>query len=534
MSFVFKMPDLGEGIVEGEIVQWFVKEGDTIEADAPLLEVQNDKMVQEVPSPVSGKVTKIVIEAGNVAHVGDVLVEFDGDGTAAQADAPAAPAPQVAPAAPAGASNAFVFKMPDLGEGIVEGEIVQWFVSVGDTVEADAPLLEVQNDKMVQEVPSPVSGKVTSILIEAGNVANVGDVLVEFDGDGSASSETAPVSAAGPATPASPAAATPQGEVSGVVYADNTVAGRLLALPSVRQYARDNNVDLTQVIATGRHGHVTKNDVDAFLSGATAPQEAPAAQAETSAQPEAKAAAPAPKPVVVKGETTREKMTMTRKAISKAMVNSKHTAPHATLFDEVDVSSLMAHRKKFKDIALEQDVRLTFLAYVVKAVVGVVKKYPLLNASVDDATDEIIHKHFYNIGIAVDTDAGLYVPNIKDADTKSIFAIAKEITELAGAANEGKLKGPDMRDGTITISNIGSARGLWFTPIINHPEVGIFGMGRIDKKPIVLQDGSIGVGSMMALSLSFDHRIIDGMTAQLAMNELKRLLSDPELLLMEV
>src|SRR5690554_5411022 len=190
MSFVFKMPDLGEGIVEGEIVQWFVKEGDTIEADAPLLEVQNDKMVQEVPSPVSGKVTKIVIEAGNVAHVGDVLVEFDGDGTAAQADAPAAPAPQVAPAAPAGASNAFVFKMPDLGEGIVEGEIVQWFVSVGDTVEADAPLLEVQNDKMVQEVPSPVSGKVTSILIEAGNVANVGDVLVEFDGDGSASSET--------------------------------------------------------------------------------------------------------------------------------------------------------------------------------------------------------------------------------------------------------------------------------------------------------------------------------------------------------
>lgn len=526
MSFVFKMPDLGEGIIEGEIVQWFVKVGDKIEADAPLLEVQNDKMVNEVPSPVSGTVTAILVAEGEVANVGDILVEFDGDGTAATAEAPApTAAPAAAPVASAPAGNAFVFNMPDLGEGIIEGEIVQWFVKVGDTVSADAPLLEIQNDKMVNEVPSPKSGTITKIYVGEGEVANVGDALVEFDGSGAA-----PVATAAPSTPASPVAAAPV-ETAGVVYADNTVAGRLLAMPSVRQFARDNNVDLTQVSATGRHGHVTLNDVNTFLSGGGVVEAA--APVETVVETATPAKVEAPKPVVVKGETTREKMTMTRKAIAKAMVNSKSKAPHVTLFDEVDVTDLMSHRKKFKDIAAEQDIKLTFLAYVVKAVAVVQRKFPLLNASIDDATDEIIHKHFINVGIAVDTDAGLYVPNIKNTDQKSIFQIAKEISELATLANEGNLKGPDMREGTVSVSNIGSARGLWFTPIINYPEVGIFGIGRIDTKPVVLKDGSIGVGNMMALSLSFDHRIIDGMTAQLAVNELKRLLNNPELLLME-
>ncbi len=215
------------------------------------------------------------------------------------------------------------------------------------------------------------------------------------------------------------------------------------------------------------------------------------------------------------------------------MVNSKTKAPHVTLFDEVNAEQLMAHRARFKTIAAEKDIKLTYLAYIVKALVSLVKKYPVLNASVDDASEEIVYKHFYNIGIAVDTEAGLYVPNIKNADTKSVFTIAQEIATLAQAANNGTLKGAEMRDGTITISNIGSASGLWFTPVINYPEVAIVGIGRIDKKPVVLEDGNLGVAHMMALSLSFDHRIVDGMTAQLAMNELKRLLHDPELLLME-
>ncbi|MDE8159468.1 2-oxo acid dehydrogenase subunit E2 [Erysipelothrix rhusiopathiae] len=525
MSFIFKMPDVGEGIAEGEIVSWFVKEGDTIKEDEPLLEVQNDKLVQEIPSPVAGTITKIMVVPGTVATVGDDLVEIVAEGAVASAPAKE----ETAAPAPAAAAGSFVFNMPDVGEGIAEGEIVQWFVKVGDDIKEDAPLLEVQNDKLVQEIPSPVSGKVMNIMIEAGTVATVGQPLVEFAAEGHAP-------AAAPAQAAPVAAASQQASGNGETFAQNKIAGRVLAMPSVRQFARENNIDLTLVTATGKHGHIRKSDVEAFIAGgATAPVvEAPVVEATTSveAAPVAKPAAK-PAPVVVTGSTTREKMTPTRKAISKAMVTSKATAPHVTLFDEVDVTELVNHRKKFKEIAAAQDVKLTFLPYIVKALTAVVRKYPILNSSVDDSTQEIVYKNFINIGFAADTPHGLYVPNIKNADSKGIFTVAKEISTLAAAANDNTLAGADMRDGSITISNIGSARGLWFTPIINYPEVAILGVGRIDKKPVVLADGTIGVGNMLALSLSFDHRIIDGALAQNAMNELKRLLNNPELLLME-
>ncbi|MEF7523501.1 2-oxo acid dehydrogenase subunit E2 [Erysipelothrix rhusiopathiae] len=525
MSFIFKMPDVGEGIAEGEIVSWFVKEGDTIKEDEPLLEVQNDKLVQEIPSPVAGTITKIMVAPGTVATVGDDLVEIVAESAVASAPAKE----ETAAPAPAAAAGSFVFNMPDVGEGIAEGEIVQWFVKVGDDIKEDAPLLEVQNDKLVQEIPSPVSGKVMNIMIEAGTVATVGQPLVEFAAEGHAP-------AAAPAQAAAVAAASQQASGNGETFAQNKIAGRVLAMPSVRQFARENNIDLTLVTATGKHGHIRKSDVEAFIAGgATAPVvEAPVVEATTSveAAPVAKPAAK-PAPVVVTGSTTREKMTPTRKAISKAMVTSKATAPHVTLFDEVDVTELVNHRKKFKEIAAAQDVKLTFLPYIVKALTAVVRKYPILNSSVDDSTQEIVYKNFINIGFAADTPHGLYVPNIKNADSKGIFTVAKEISTLAAAANDNTLAGADMRDGSITISNIGSARGLWFTPIINYPEVAILGVGRIDKKPVVLADGTIGVGNMLALSLSFDHRIIDGALAQNAMNELKRLLNNPELLLME-
>lgn len=531
MSFIFKMPDVGEGIAEGEIVQWFVKEGDSIKEDEPLLEIQNDKLVQEIPSPVTGTVTKILVEPGTVSQVGDNLVEFAAEGHApAATPAEETPAP-AAPAAPAtsGSSN-FVFNMPDVGEGIAEGEIVQWFVKEGDSIKEDEPLLEIQNDKLVQEVPSPVTGSIAKILVEPGTVATVGDALVEIAAEGHA-----PAAAAEPAQAQAPVAQAPAG--NGKTFANNTIANRILAMPSVRQYARDKGVDITAVNATGKHGHVRKSDIDAFLEGgAPVAQAAPVVETatQTAATPAATAAPKAAaKPVVEAGSVTREPMSPTRKAIAKAMVTSKATAPHVTIFDEVDVTALVNHRKKFKDVAASQDVKLTFLPYVVKALVATVRKYPVLNSSVDDATQEIVYKNYYNIGFAADTPHGLYVPNIKNADSKGIFTIAKEITELAGAANDNKLALPDMRDGTITISNIGSARGLWFTPIINYPEVAILGIGRIDKKPVVLEDGSLGVGNVLALSLSFDHRIIDGMTAQLAMNEVKRLLSNPDILLME-
>ncbi|HAP6797406.1 dihydrolipoyllysine-residue acetyltransferase [Enterococcus faecium] len=546
MAYQFKLPDIGEGIAEGEIVKWFVKPGDTINEDDTLLEVQNDKSVEEIPSPVTGTVKNVIVPEGTVANVGDVLVEIDapghedneGDsGVAAESQTPAKPAAEpTVDTESAGSSSegVFQFKLPDIGEGIAEGEIVKWFVKPGDTINEDDTLLEVQNDKSVEEIPSPVTGTVKNVIVPEGTVANVGDVLVEIDAPGhnSASSTSAP-SAEAPKEKVETS-----GSASVVEAADPNK--RVLAMPSVRQFAREKDVDISQVTATGKGGRVTKEDIENFLAGgpssAPAKSEAPEAAAPKEAAPaaESKPAAPA-KPFKSNLGDLEERvaMTPTRKAIAKAMVNSKHTAPHVTLHDEVEVSKLWDNRKRFKEVAAANGTKLTFLPYVVKALTATVKKYPVLNASIDDANQEIVYKHYYNIGIATDTDHGLYVPNVKDADRKGMFAIADEINEKAKLAHDGKLSAEDMRNGTITISNIGSVGGGWFTPVINYPEVAILGVGTIAQQPIVNAEGEIVVGRVMKLSLSFDHRIVDGATAQQAMNNIKRLLADPELLMME-
>ena len=443
---------------------------------------------------------------------------------------------------------AFQFKMPDIGEGIAEGEIVKIDIKVGDTIQEDDILFEVQNDKSVEEIPSPVSGKVLEVRVQEGTVARVGDIIVVID-DGSGPAEAAapaaapeaapaaveaPVALAAAPTPAAPAQAT------GVPAASNPDK-LVLAMPSVRQYAREKGVDITLVVPTGKGGRVTREDIDNF-GGAPVASAAPAVEAAVASAPAAQVEAPAApaakaepaKPFVGSAEREeRVKLTPMRKAISKAMVNSKHTAPHVTLHDQVEVSKLWDHRKKFKDVAAAQGTKLTFLPYVVKALAVAMKKYPVLNASIDDATQEIVYKNYINIGIATDTDLGLFVPNIKDANTKSMFGIADEINALAAKAHEGKLTAADMGHGTITISNIGSVGGGWFTPVINYPEVAILGVGTIVREPVINENDEIVIGRNMKLSLSFDHRIVDGATAQKAMNELKRLLADPELLLME-
>ncbi|HBM5572665.1 TPA: dihydrolipoyllysine-residue acetyltransferase [Enterococcus faecium] len=546
MAYQFKLPDIGEGIAEGEIVKWFVKPGDTINEDDTLLEVQNDKSVEEIPSPVTGTVKNVIVPEGTLANVGDVLVEIDapghedneGDsGVAAESQTPAKPAAEpTVDTESAGSSSegVFQFKLPDIGEGIAEGEIVKWFVKPGDTINEDDTLLEVQNDKSVEEIPSPVTGTVKNVIVPEGTVANVGDVLVEIDAPGH---NSAPSTSA-PSAEAPKEKVETSGSASVVEAADPNK--RVLAMPSVRQFAREKDVDISQVTATGKGGRVTKEDIENFLAGgpssAPAKSEAPEAAAPKEAAPaaESKPAAPA-KPFKSNLGDLEERvaMTPTRKAIAKAMVNSKHTAPHVTLHDEVEVSKLWDNRKRFKEVAAANGTKLTFLPYVVKALTATVKKYPVLNASIDDANQEIVYKHYYNIGIATDTDHGLYVPNVKDADRKGMFAIADEINEKAKLAHDGKLSAEDMRNGTITISNIGSVGGGWFTPVINYPEVAILGVGTIAQQPIVNAEGEIVVGRVMKLSLSFDHRIVDGATAQQAMNNIKRLLADPELLMME-
>ncbi len=423
---------------------------------------------------------------------------------------------------------AFQFRLPDIGEGIHEGEIVKWFVKPGDEVKEDDVLCEVQNDKAVVEIPSPVEGKVLEILVPEGQTAVVGDVLVTIDAPGYEDMQfkgdhgEEPAKEAGSQAEVKEEAAAPQTEEKA------EPKRRVIAMPSVRKYAREKGVDIQLITGSGPNGRILKEDIDNYLAGT-----AKAAPAETEAKETAEK--PAPETAAATGEVlleTREKMSGIRRAIAKAMVQSKHTAPHVTLMDEVDVTKLVAHRKKFKEVAAEKGIKLTFLPYVVKALVSALREYPILNASIDDEAEEIIHKHYYNIGIAADTERGLLVPVVKDADRKSMFAIAKEINELAQKAREGKLAPNEMKGSSCTITNIGSAGGQWFTPVINHPEVAILGIGRIAEKPVV-RDGEIVAAPVLALSLSFDHRIIDGATAQYALNHIKRLLSDPELLLME-
>ncbi|MBF2649326.1 dihydrolipoyllysine-residue acetyltransferase [Listeria seeligeri] len=544
MAYSFKLPDIGEGIHEGEIVKWFVQPGDKIEEDESLFEVQNDKSVEEITSPVSGTIKEIKVAEGTVATVGQVLVTFDGvegheDDAEEESAAPKAENTESAPApAKTAGKGIFEFKLPDIGEGIHEGEIVKWFIQSGDKVEEDQSIFEVQNDKSVEEITSPVDGTVKDILVSEGTVATVGQVLVTFEGEfeGEASHESTPESPAEDAALANnEATSAPATGGNGTPSSQKDPNGLVIAMPSVRKYAREKGVNIAEVAGSGKNNRVVKADIDAFLNG-----EQPAA-ATTTANAEDKASAPkaekaATKQPVASSDAypeTREKLTPTRRAIAKAMVNSKHTAPHVTLMDEIEVTALMAHRKRFKEVAAEKGIKLTFLPYMVKALVATLRDFPVLNTTLDDATEELVYKHYFNVGIAADTDHGLYVPVIKNADKKSVFAISDEINELAGKARDGKLTADEMRHGSATISNIGSAGGQWFTPVINYPEVAILGVGRIAQKPIV-KDGEIVAAPVLALSLSFDHRVIDGATAQKAMNNIKRLLNDPELLLMEV
>lgn len=431
---------------------------------------------------------------------------------------------------------AFEFRLPDIGEGIHEGEIVKWFVKAGDTVKEDDILCEVQNDKAVVEIPSPVEGKVEEVVIGEGTVAVVGDVLIRLDAPGYEDlklkgDEHAAANAEAQPTPEPEKVAEAQATPAKEEVVD--AAKRVIAMPSVRKFAREHNVDIHLVAGTGKNGRILKEDIENFLNGGSVSQatEATIEPEEETVQQEASTVVA---PVVLEGEfpETREKMSGIRKAIAKAMVHSKQTAPHVTLMDEVDVTELVAHRKKFKEIAAEKGVKLTYLPYVVKALVSTLREFPEFNRSLDDATQEVIQKHYYNIGIAADTEKGLLVPVIKHADRKSVFAVSGEINELATKARDGKLAPHEMKGASMSITNIGSAGGQWFTPVINHPEVAILGIGRISEKPVI-KNGEIVAAPVLALSLSFDHRMIDGATAQNALNHLKRLLSEPELLLME-
>lgn len=439
----------------------------------------------------------------------------------------------------------YQFKMPDIGEGTHESEITQWFFAEGDTIKEDDLLVEVQSDKVLVELPCPVSGKILKLYVAEGEMALVGSVIADIATDDNEIVASAPASAPTPATeaavaatpaPAAPTVAAPQA----VVLADREgVDVRTLAVPRVRKYARTQGVDLRVVNGTGNHGLITMDDVDAYLSGAPAAV-APVVHTAVEVAPVIEAAAPvveaatAVTPAPASTGARREKMTPIRK-VSAKLLSEVAAVPAVTVFDKVEVSALVSHRSRLKDYAAKQNVKLTYTPYFVKACVAMLKKHPNINGRVDMESSEFVYYDTFNIGVATNTDHGLFVPIIKDADRKSLLEVSREIALLGEYAKEGRLTSAEMSGGSMTVTNVGGAatNGVWSTPILNSPEASILGVGRFDQEFAPDEELQPVLKPFCKLSFTFDHRFIDGVAAQEAINDLKRFLNDPDLLLAE-
>jgi pyruvate dehydrogenase E2 component (dihydrolipoamide acetyltransferase) len=440
------------------------------------------------------------------------------------------------------------FKLPDIGEGVTEGEIVAWHVKPGDVVKEDAPMVEVMTDKATVTITSPRAGAIVEVRGEIGTVVAVHSVMVVFELGGAAIDASANANANAntnghtkrpepaatavgdiketlPGLGARAASPAPSGGGGGAL--EGYWSEKPLATPATRKLARDMNIDLHRVPPTGPQGRVTKRDVESF---AHAP---PVRETQTAE----KAARPAPKPEATKitshGPEERVPFAGMRRKIAQKMAQSKHTAAHFTFVEECDASLLKELRARMKPKADARGVKLSYLPFIVKAVVAALKKHPTLNSALDEATNEIVFRKYYNIGIAASTDAGLMVPVVKDVDRRSLLDVAREIDRLANDAKSGKAKVEDLQGSTFTITSLGADGGLFATPIINHPEVGILGVHQIKQKPVV-RNGQIVVGDVMLLSLSFDHRLVDGHVGAAFAYEVIRYLEDPEVLFLEL
>jgi pyruvate dehydrogenase E2 component (dihydrolipoamide acetyltransferase) len=453
----------------------------------------------------------------------------------------------------------YEFKLPDIGEGIAEAEIVAWHVKVGDIVKEDQPMIDVMTDKATVTITSPKAGKVVETRGAIGEVVAVHSVLVVFDLGGGAAVEAAPSknghhasngngNGASKHEPAATAVGDIKENLPGMAVASAPKASsgssgggggglqsyfseKPLATPATRKLAREMNIDLRSVPPTGPQGRVTKVDVETFAKGggSKSAAQAPVASHATQAQ----APVHAPTKIAAGGVEERVPFAGMRRKIATKMAQSVHTAAHFTFVEECDVSSLKSLRARLKGSAEKQGVKLTFLPFIVKAVVAALKRHPILNSALDETTNELVYRKFYNIGIAASTDAGLMVPVVKDADRRSLLDIAREIDRLGTDAKNGKSKMDDLSGSTFTITSLGSEGGLFATPIINFPEVGILGVHQMKQKPVV-KDGQIVIGDVMLLSLSFDHRIVDGHVGAAFAYDIIHFLEDPDRLFLEM
>jgi pyruvate dehydrogenase E2 component (dihydrolipoamide acetyltransferase) len=437
------------------------------------------------------------------------------------------------------------FKLPDIGEGVTEGEIVSWLVKPGDDVKEDQPMVEVMTDKATVTITSPRAGRVLETRGAVGSIVPVHQVLVVYELDGGGAVASAPHAGNGNGhahangTKNEPAA-TAVGDIKenlpgmgGAPPRPVAASGgglqsyyneKPLATPATRKLARDMNVDLRSVPPSGPQGRVTKTDVESFAKGPK-----PAASAHTAVAQQHH------DPVKIAPGSREERVPFAgvRRRIATKMAQSVHTAAHFTFVEECDVTRLKDIRARLKPSAEAQGVKLTFLPFIVKAVVAALKKHAILNSALDETTNELVYRKYYNIGIAASTDAGLIVPVVKDADKKSLLEVARDIERLATDAKHGKSKVEDLQGSTFTITSLGAEGGLFATPIINFPEVAILGVHRMKERPVV-KDGQIVIGNVMLLSLSFDHRIVDGHVGAAFAYEIIHYLEDPDRLFLEL
>ena len=445
---------------------------------------------------------------------------------------------------------ALEFRLPDIGEGVVEGEIVRWLTAEGETLREDQPMVEVMTDKATVEIPTPRAGRVAQIMVPAGKLCAVGQVMIVIDTDGTLGKPTATDHAAtsAPATAVSaPIVATPAAVATApvqVLSAAEAQGRKVLATPATRQLARNLSVEIRTLVGTGPGGRVTRDDVRRASGEKSAAKPAPAAppapppapppvQVATPAAPAVSRPAAPPISVPVNAEDERLPFRGLRKKIAENMLRAKLSAAHFTYVEECDVTELVLLRKRAQKRAQERGVKLSFLPFLIKAVVSGLKKYPIVNSTLDEQREEVVLRKSYHIGVAAATDSGLIVPVLRNADRLSLFQIAAEMEPLAERARTGKASRDELTGSTFTISSLGKLGGVLATPIINFPEVAILGVHQMKEKPVV-KDGQIVIGNVMLLSLSFDHRIIDGHIGAQFAYEIIGYLESPDRLFLEM
>jgi len=523
MSIDFILPDIGEGIVECELVEWLVKEGDVIVEDQPIADVMTDKALVQIPAMHNGTVTKLYYAQGDIAKVHQPLFCMTTD--EASSTEQATPTVEVTSSAPvdnsvtATANNESAveredFILPDIGEGIVECELVEWLVKEGDVIVEDQPIADVMTDKALVQIPAMHNGTITKLYYAKGEIAKVHAPLFEIE---KLSTNSKQSSAVVEKTTVAEVAKKANVVADTAKVVTNVVNGKAVASPAVRRVARELNVNIHEIPGSGKKGRIYKEDVVSFNNAPVAPTEKVIQVAATQT-----------------GGKRVEPIRGIKAVMAKAMVRSVSTIPHFTYCEEIDMTNLIALRSGMKEAYAKQDIKLTMMPFFMKSISLALKEFPIVNTQVNDDCTEITYFDDHNIGMAVDSKVGLLVPNVKQVQNKSIVDVAKDIMRLTDSARSGRVPAEDLKGGTITISNIGAIGGTIATPIINKPESAIVALGKLQKLPRFNDKGEVEARFIMQVSWSGDHRIIDGGSIARFCNLWKSFLEEPSNMLMHM